>query len=521
LSGIPSDFSDNTDNVDDADNDPSNEIELPGGGINGQFLQTDGAGTTIWADPSIGSIGSIEDVDGDTRIQLQHIADDDAIHFVLDSVEYFTMDGPRLEIYNSGMSIFIGDSTTGKNDDLSTNSNIAIGHQALSVSTNTYASIAVGDLALKDLTSGGSNVAIGSNTSSNLMDGGGNTSLGASSMRSISTGDQNTMIGHYAGRNLVAGDKNVIIGPTSIFGGGLYSQNGSVKIGFEAGRNDSTDHVLHIANRSNQSLISGNFDLETVRIDGALSIRDHYTFPTNSGVFGQYLQTNGSGTTAWSDLLLRTDLGIGTLTPISEVHIKGSDSQSELTIAPSTTVNGDTSSIFLAEDHDGTFGMSIMYDGDDNKMKVFGKSSATTYGPHLVIDRGAVSGPRVGIGDSFTGFEFNVEGDTRISEYTQLGSDAPKIKMKKLTGTTGAFEGGQTSVLHDLADISKILSVNVVMQYSSTEDILFFPHTKGFGWVEKEYSYYVSEDAVSIRLQSTNSADIVNTPFRILITYEE
>jgi len=39
-----------TDAVDDADNDPTNEIELPVGGTNGQVLQTDGSGGYTWTD---------------------------------------------------------------------------------------------------------------------------------------------------------------------------------------------------------------------------------------------------------------------------------------------------------------------------------------------------------------------------------------------------------------------------------------------------------------------------------------
>ena len=51
LPNIPAGFADNIDNVDDADNDPMNEIELPAGGLEGQVLTING-GTPQWVTPS-------------------------------------------------------------------------------------------------------------------------------------------------------------------------------------------------------------------------------------------------------------------------------------------------------------------------------------------------------------------------------------------------------------------------------------------------------------------------------------
>jgi hypothetical protein len=36
-----------------------------------------------------------------------------------------------------------------------------------------------------------------------------------------------------------------------------------------------------------------------------------------------------------------------------------------------------------------------------------------------------------------------------VNEATKLGTDAPAIKMKKLTGTYSATQGGQTSIAND------------------------------------------------------------------------
>ena len=57
----------------------------------------------------------------------------------------------------------------------------------------------------------------------------------------------------------------------------------------------------------------------------------------------------------------------------------------------------DDSEIFLGEDHDGTYGMNLKYDGGDNKLYIGGESSGTSYGPHIAITR---NDGDVGIGTS-------------------------------------------------------------------------------------------------------------------------
>jgi hypothetical protein len=55
LPGIPSDIADG-DDVDDADADPANEIELPVGGTNAQVLSTDGTGNYSWVDQTTNNL---------------------------------------------------------------------------------------------------------------------------------------------------------------------------------------------------------------------------------------------------------------------------------------------------------------------------------------------------------------------------------------------------------------------------------------------------------------------------------
>lgn len=102
--------------------------------------------------------------------------------------------------------------------------------------------------------------------------------------------------------------------------------------------------------------------------------------------------------------------------------------------------------------------------------------------------------------------------------YTALGVDAsaPAIKMKKLTGTTGAAEGARTSIAHGLTG-AKIIGINALVTYATNAKVA--PgNTTSTG-----YNFDVSFDAtnVYIDLHSTNSEKITSKAVDVLIIYEE
>ena len=352
LAGIPADFSDNIDNVNDADADPTNEIELPTGGTSDQFLKTDSAGVVSWSDVTL-----------DTDLGIGTTSPVSEVHIVGD-------------------------------DECAT----------LSITP-------------------------------------------------------------VAG---VAGDSSSI---------------------FLAEDNDATNGMYLLYDGQNDELKFGA--------------------RTASGQYGPHLsieRTSG-------------DIGIGTSSPISKMHIKGDNSFTTFNITPNNTVSGDSTSLFLAEDDDATFGMSMLYDGVNNQLQFLGKSNATTFGPHLIINRGTST--RVGIGGTHSSNEFNVEGDTRVSGFTQLGSDAPKIKIKKITGTTSGIEGGSTSIPITM-DLTKVLSLDAIVQQSN--NFIVAPHQPNADSkysVNMTYNTAVATTYVTLDLASGQSGNILNKPFRILITYEE
>lgn len=103
-----------------------------------------------------------------------------------------------------------------------------------------------------------------------------------------------------------------------------------------------------------------------------------------------------------------------------------------------------------------------------------------------------------------------------FNDYTQLGDTAPAIKMKKLTGTTAAAEGGSASVNHGVTS-SKVIGVQVLVFHSSTNAIL--P-----GWVASagyQYDVQLTSTGVQVVLHATNSENILSKAFTVFITYEE
>jgi hypothetical protein len=113
-------------------------------------------------------------------------------------------------------------------------------------------------------------------------------------------------------------------------------------------------------------------------------------------------------------------------------------------------------------------------------------------------------------------------GDARVSNFmfvdgfTKLGSDAPEIKMKKLTGTTAAAQGSGVNIPHGVTDL-KILSLRVMVNYSGNATVPDgFNKDSGF-----ECNAYVDGIGnIRVENKASNSANILSKPFTILVTYE-
>jgi hypothetical protein len=106
-----------------------------------------------------------------------------------------------------------------------------------------------------------------------------------------------------------------------------------------------------------------------------------------------------------------------------------------------------------------------------------------------------------------------------MNQFTKLGSTAPLIKMAKLTGTTAASQGGFTSISIGAINPAKIISIVVMVQWSSTPgDWIANGYNAGTGY---EFTWNMNGSTLNVSNISGNSANILSKPIMVLITYEQ
>ncbi|MCK4663467.1 MAG: tail fiber domain-containing protein [Bacteroidales bacterium] len=169
--------------------------------------------------------------------------------------------------------------------------------------------------------------------------------------------------------------------------------------------------------------LDGYTDINEIYDKTSIDLGNYYTIPEvdniEDGLQTQVddLQTQVNNENLWDRTGSVTylhnsadNIGIGTSNPQANLHIIGDATLGSLLIAPNETTSGDDAELRLAEDNDGSFGMSLKYDGGDNRLYFYGKSNATIYGPHLSIsrDEGNIG---IGTGTSTTDTRLIVEGN--------------------------------------------------------------------------------------------------------------
>jgi hypothetical protein len=105
-----------------------------------------------------------------------------------------------------------------------------------------------------------------------------------------------------------------------------------------------------------------------------------------------------------------------------------------------------------------------------------------------------------------------------VNGFTKLGSTAPAIKQKEITGyNTAVTLGGSTFVPHDLTP-NKILDVAIFVEAIESGLLSQIPprFPRGDG---VSYSYIINHTFIEVYLN--DGANILNKPIRILVTYKE
>jgi hypothetical protein len=330
------------------------------------FYFYNGTGWVSLTDATV-TPATLADADNNTKIQVEESLNEDIIRFDLGGTEYFRLNLGRLEVLNTGNSVFLG-LGAGLNDDLTSNLNVGIG-----------------SLALRFNVSGSQNTATGYSSLFVNDIGDRNTANGYESMFLNDAGNSNTAAGYFSLRTNFSGNYNSAFGADALISN--YTGNYNTGLGFFAN--------------------VGSNNLTNATAIGALSQVDQ----SNSIVLGSIAGINA----ATNDV----NVGIGTTTPDNklEVHSKGiAGAQTIVVGVGSNTSNRPVIQFSEADDITITSGMSIEYNGagagSDNKLHINGVDGL----PKLTIENGG----QVGIGESspnreLTIFDTDNNGDAAIN----------------------------------------------------------------------------------------------------------
>lgn len=202
------------------------------------------------------------------------------------------------------------------------------------------------------------------------------------------------------------------------------------------------------------------------------------------------------------------NVGIGTSNPPGKLSVVSGAAAVAMNIQ---NTNAAGSSGILFENNNST---AFAFAGFSNVSNTYESGTSTAHPVSLytaAVERIRITaGGNVGIGTATPTATLEVNG------FSKLGSNAPAVKMLKLTGTTGATEGGFVDIAHGLT-AGKILSVELLIEYAAgawvTESYL----------VAAEYQANCVVSAGNIRVvnHATNSGNILGKPLKILVTYEQ
>ena len=213
------------------------------------------------------------------------------------------------QIFVNGIGSFTGDITV---------NSITIGLGSGQITTNTV----VGNSALTSNTTGSNNVSVGRLTLNSNVTGAQNVAIGAEALRYYSTASNQTAIGYRALRGssdttVNTGTQNLAIG----YQAGLFNTSGSnnTYIGLQAGFNNTS---------GNNNTIIGVSAGPTLTTGGNNTLLGTFADASAGGNYqiaiGQGVIPTASNFGAWggNTNATRTDLGVGTFTPLGRIHIE-------------------------------------------------------------------------------------------------------------------------------------------------------------------------------------------------------
>lgn len=249
--------------------------------------------------------------------------------------------------------------------------------------------------------------------------------------------------------------------------------------------NSTPSHILKTGTSSKGfSHIDGTIGVGTYLGNGGGWIQTHTNHPlyfgTNNGIAQMALTTNGR-------------LGIGTISPATNLDVISTGSN----VAKFTSATNQSTLLFAQNTNSVTGYVGTYNDFANNSFEI---GTSTPTGSIFLSTNGT---PRLTV---------------TPAGYIKLGDNiaTPAIKMKKLTGTTAATQGGISTIAHGLTD-AKILSIQVLVEWNGSGGVV----TDGSGIVGFLFKYNTGGGVITITNSSIQSISILSKPCRILITYEE
>ncbi|NBB21255.1 hypothetical protein GVN20_17960 [Runella sp. CRIBMP] len=221
--------------------------------------------------------------------------------------------------------------------------------------------------------------------------------------------------------------------------------------------------------------------------NAAIELRASNNYTTSSTGSQIFFRTTSDGSTTAFDRMLITDIGrvgIGTLLP-----------QTILEVRTPTASYG-------FQHGDGTVNLATYVSSQTGGWL----GTRTNHPLSFYVNSG---GSKLSIANT---------GNVTVSDFTKLGSDAPAIKQKEITGyNTAALDGTSSFVPHGLPP-SKILDVAIFVEALESGDVSQipprFPRGEGFS-----YSFIIKPFFIEVYLN--DGANILNKPIKVIITYKE
>ena len=368
----------------------------------------------------------------------------------------------------------------------------ATGNTGLTGIYNTF----VGDGAGQNTTSALRNTFVGRYAGRNNATGYDNTLIGAQTVNLASTAGNNTALGSYAGTATTAGD-NTFIGAYS--GGTNTSGTGNTFIGHDADATASnltnttaigsgarvgvSNAMVLGANNTNVGIGTSNPNFKLHVVGGLIVVDDGsnpYSLPLADGNPGEFLQTNGVGTTSWqpvptakwggtgvTTLATASDnVGIGTTNPTRKLQVNDNSTNpavfvqqtgtgSALTVYSNTSTS--TQTVFSASSlGGGVTGFNIKGDGSVG-------IGTTNPSLQLEIEKTEMEAPTTGsVGEGFIRlsgsgtpmvFDMGIADDSYSGAWLQVhrGSDMSihnNLLLNPNGGNVGIGINNPTSQLH-------------------------------------------------------------------------